>query len=251
MERLITVQGKGENAAPPDTCHIDFRVWAAAPTVAEATARMSSASRDVIAALTSGGADRVSTARFSIRTHHDHQGRPAGFQAETAVRAVVTLEEGSGDAVSGLLGAAVDAGGDSLALDAVDDEDDRGADHQRVGQAERVRVDVRQALDQAHHVVAEVAEQAGGHRRQLGRQGDAALGDQRAQAGERVGVDNVRRRLIGHYGETATLTLVTEASGSTVAEISMPLLRQDDRGRMVENAADTEPDAQHVANRLS
>lgn len=120
MERLITVQGKGENAAPPDTCHIDFRVWAAAPTVAEATARMSSASRDVIAALTSGGADRVSTARFSIRTHHDHQGRPAGFQAETAVRAVVTLEEGSGDAVSGLLGAAVDAGGDSLALDAVD-----------------------------------------------------------------------------------------------------------------------------------
>ncbi len=70
-------------------------------------------------------------------------------------------------------------------------------------------------------------------------------------SGERVGVDNVRRRLIGHYGDTATLTLVTDAAGSTVAEISMPLLRQDDRGRMADNAADTEPDAQHVANRLS
>ena len=38
-------------------------------------------------------------------------------------------------------------------------------------------------------------------------------------AGERVGVDNVRRRLIGHYGATASLSLVTDDSGSTVAEL--------------------------------
>ena len=42
------------------------------------------------------------------------------------------------------------------------------AQHDRVGQAERVGIDVRQSLDQPHHVVAEIAEQAGGHRRQPG-----------------------------------------------------------------------------------
>jgi LytS/YehU family sensor histidine kinase len=42
-------------------------------------------------------------------------------------------------------------------------------------------------------------------------------------AGERVGVDNVRRRLAGHYGDMATLTLSADALGHTVAELSMPL----------------------------
>ena len=70
--------------------------------------------------------------------------------------------------------------------------------------------------------------------------------------GERVGVDNVRRRLIGHYGDTATLTLTTDAAGSTVAEISMPLLRQGDEGqRPLEDLDETRADAQAVANRLS
>ena len=94
----------------------------------------------------------------------------------------------------GVGGAGVEAGagpgradhGD-LALHPVDDQHHRGAQHDRVGQAERVGVDVRQALDQPDHVVAEVAEEAGGHRRQLRRQLDPALGDQRAQARERVG----------------------------------------------------------------
>jgi hypothetical protein len=40
-------------------------------------------------------------------------------------------------------------------------------------------------------------------------------------AGEHVGVENVRRRLTGHYGAGATLTLVRDSSGSTVAEILM------------------------------
>ena len=72
-------------------------------------------------------------------------------------------------------------------LHAVDDEDDRGAHHDRVGQAEGVGVDVRQALDEADHVVAEVAEEAGGHRRQAVGQLDGALGDEGAEARERVG----------------------------------------------------------------
>ena len=74
-----------------------------------------------------------------------------------------------------------------LALDPVHHQHDRGPQHQRVGQAERVGVDVGQMLDQPHHVVAEIAEEPRGHRRQFGRQVDPALGDERAQARQRVG----------------------------------------------------------------
>jgi len=41
--------------------------------------------------------------------------------------------------------------------------------------------------------------------------------------GDHVGVDNVRRRLAGHYGVDASLALTTDAAGNTVAEIVMPL----------------------------
>ena len=40
--------------------------------------------------------------------------------------------------------------------------------------------------------------------------------------GDHVGVANVRRRLSGHYGELARLTLTTDAEGSTLAELVMP-----------------------------
>lgn len=42
-------------------------------------------------------------------------------------------------------------------------------------------------------------------------------------ASARVGVDNIRRRLSGHYGERAALTLATDAGRGTVAELVMPL----------------------------
>ena len=51
-----------------------------------------------------------------------------------------------------------------------------------VREADRIRIGRRQFLHQPHHVVAEIAEQAGRHRRQLLGQRDAAFGDQRAQA---------------------------------------------------------------------
>jgi two-component system, LytTR family, sensor kinase len=44
--------------------------------------------------------------------------------------------------------------------------------------------------------------------------------------GERVGVDNVRRRLAVHYGAAAALTLAAEAGGATVAQIVMPVADQ-------------------------
>jgi hypothetical protein len=120
MDRHISVQGIGESAAVPDKCNIDLRVWATGRTVAESTEQMATASRAVIDALAGGGADEVSTARFSIRSDHDNQGRPSGFRSETSIRAVTSLEGGSGEAPSRLLGAAVAAGGDNLALDGME-----------------------------------------------------------------------------------------------------------------------------------
>jgi two-component system, LytTR family, sensor kinase len=60
-------------------------------------------------------------------------------------------------------------------------------------------------------------------------------------AGEHVGVENVRRRLAGHYGADASLTLAADAGGGTVAEILLPLA----------DAADIEEhgDGQAVAGR--
>ncbi len=45
-------------------------------------------------------------------------------------------------------------------------------------------------------------------------------------AGARVGVDNLRRRLAVHYGNAASLSLSTDATTGTVAELLIPLLRQ-------------------------
>jgi len=42
-------------------------------------------------------------------------------------------------------------------------------------------------------------------------------------ANEQVGVDNVRRRLAGHYGEGASLTLAAEPGRGTIAELVVPL----------------------------
>jgi hypothetical protein len=67
--------------------------------------------------------------------------------------------------------------------------------------------------------------------------------------GEHVGVENVRRRLSGHYGNDASLTLTTEQNGETVAEISLPLLRQGYGGQAVDDVAETESNAQIVAGR--
>ncbi len=48
-------------------------------------------------------------------------------------------------------------------------------------EAELVRFQIRQLLDLADHVIAKIAEQARGHRRQPGRHRDPAFLDKRAQ----------------------------------------------------------------------
>ncbi len=70
-------------------------------------------------------------------------------------------------------------------LHRVEHHDQRRADQHRVGNADRVGIGRGQLLHQPHHVVAEIAEHAGRHRRQVVGQRDAAFGDQRAQRLER------------------------------------------------------------------
>lgn len=43
------------------------------------------------------------------------------------------------------------------------------------------------------------------------------------RGGDHVGLDNVSRRLAGHYGDTAQLTLAPDHAGRTVAELLLPL----------------------------
>jgi two-component system LytT family sensor kinase len=69
-------------------------------------------------------------------------------------------------------------------------------------------------------------------------------------AGEHVGVDNVRRRLAGHYGDDAALSLAADEHGDTVAEILMPLLHQG-YGEQAVTADAHEGDAKETAGRLS
>jgi hypothetical protein len=62
--------------------------------------------------------------------------------------------------------------------------------------------------------------------------------------GEHVGMDNVRRRLAGHYGDRALLSLTTDGRGKTIAEIMLPLIDQA-------FAAEDQGDVKSVAGRLS
>ncbi len=70
-------------------------------------------------------------------------------------------------------------------LDRVEHHHDGGAHQHRVGNADRIGIGRRQFLHQPHHVVAEIAENACGHRRQELGKIDAALGDQAAQGLQR------------------------------------------------------------------
>ena len=59
--------------------------------------------------------------------------------------------------------------------------------------------------------------------------------------GEHLGLDNIERRLTGHYGGSATLTLRADAAGGTVAELRLPL--------GAPGIQDEETDAEAVAGR--
>lgn len=61
-------------------------------------------------------------------------------------------------------------------------------------------------------------------------------------AGEHVGVENVRRRLAGHYGGRALLTLAAEPGRGTIAELILPIVEAAEQDK-------DDRDAQAVAGR--
>lgn len=154
-------------------------------------------------------------------------------------------------------------------------------EHERFEERLRVRIDVPQALrairiptlvlqplvenaikhgvaPSTHggdvEVIAALVEDAGSRRLRIAvRNSGAPLRAAAPRAaGERVGVDNVRRRLIGHYGVTASLSLAADDAGNTVAVLSMPLLRQGYGGQApAADDAEPESDAQAATSRIS
>ncbi len=74
----------------------------------------------------------------------------------------------------------------------VEDRGDRRAHQDRVGQIQRIGRWSGQSLDQAHHVVAEIAEQRDRHRGQPGRKRHARLVYQRAERLQRLAAMIVR-----------------------------------------------------------
>ena len=112
-----------------------------------------------------------------------------GLQRQMVQRAVERVDDLADPLLRAHIGGArrhavlgIDGGGDRhLVLHAVEDRHDGGADQHGVGQAQRVRVGLRQLLHQPHHVIAHVAEDARRHGWRILRQLDAALGEKGAQ----------------------------------------------------------------------
>src|SRR5262249_50144781 len=92
-----------------------------------------------------------------------------------------------------------------LAGDVVEHDDDRRADQERIRRAERIRWFVGKTLDEARHVVAEIAEEAGRHGRQLRRDRQRGTREQFSQALQR----RIALRPEGRISEAATARLCT------------------------------------------
>ncbi len=81
-----------------------------------------------------------------------------------------------------------------LVADGVEDDDHGRANQHRVGKAERIRRRRPERFHLADHVVAEIAEDSGCHRREARRQGQAGFGDDGAESVERLPGQRVEDR---------------------------------------------------------
>jgi uncharacterized protein YggE len=114
--RTLTVSGSGSAAAVPDAALLRVAAVHQAPTLVDALAGADSAARAMgeVARRHTDAAD-IATQSVNVWPAHDHEGRPAGFQA----RHGLTVRCADLDAAGALLGELAEVVGDRLQVDSV------------------------------------------------------------------------------------------------------------------------------------
>jgi len=113
----ITVTGRGEASAVPDTLTVDLGVSVLAATVGAAFEGAAGRAGAVIGAITSAGVDErdVQTRDLSVHSEYDHRSDPPrllGYRVTHTVTARLRNPTATGDVV----GAAAEAGGDDFRM---------------------------------------------------------------------------------------------------------------------------------------
>lgn len=118
MDTGVSVVGSGQVSAPPDVLRVSFSVEHVAPDVAAAVAEVGERTDAVIAALHAEGigAGAIATSTVSVYQEYREHGRSPGFRGSHLLTATTKDLTGFGR----LLNAAVDAGGNSLGLQALE-----------------------------------------------------------------------------------------------------------------------------------
>ncbi len=154
MPRTITVVGTGMTNMPPDRAFLEIGVRATATSAQEATRQGAEAMHAVIAILKARGiADRhIQTGYFSITPEYEHRNeggpRRVGHSATNSVHVVIT----DLSAVSSMLDAVVDAGGDLIVVNGIR----LNVSDPQAAQDEAMRAALREARRQGELIAQEM-----------------------------------------------------------------------------------------------
>jgi uncharacterized protein YggE len=118
METGVSVVGLGQVSAAPDVLRVAFSVEHVAPDVAAAVAQVGERTDAVIAALRAQGIEAADIATSTVNVYQEYRehGRSPGYRGSHQLTATTKDLTGFGR----LLNAAVDAGGNSLGLQALE-----------------------------------------------------------------------------------------------------------------------------------
>ncbi|MFG1818057.1 SIMPL domain-containing protein [Kribbella sp. NPDC049174] len=118
MDTGVSVVGSGQVSAPPDVLRISFSVEHVAPDVATAVAQVGQRTDAVIAALREQGIEASDLATTTVNVYQEYRehGTSPGYRGSHMLTATTKDLTGFGR----LLNAAVDAGGNSLGLNALE-----------------------------------------------------------------------------------------------------------------------------------
>jgi uncharacterized protein YggE len=118
MDTGVSVVGSGQVSAPPDVLRVSFSVEHVAPDVAAAVAQVGQRTDAVVAALRAQGIEAGDLATTTVNVYQEYKehGRAPAYRGSHMLTAKTKDLTGFGR----LLNAAVDAGGNSLGLQALE-----------------------------------------------------------------------------------------------------------------------------------